>query len=220
MTNPRQQMMQSWRTNAQAWTQAVRNRVIESRRLVTDAAILNAIVQLNPTSVLDVGCGEGWLCRALAERYIDTIGIDASPELIEQAKALGGEFYVSTYPALPNFGKRFDAIVCNFSLLEEDLDTLIKQFSNLLQPEGNLLIQTVHPNSISDGAEEGWRVERFAGFGSSFSQPMPWYFRQTDSWLALLTQNRFMVNEIVETVHPVTQQSLSLLIQSRLVSNH
>lgn len=220
MTDPRQLMMQSWRTNAEAWTQAVRNRVIESRRLATDAAILNAVIQLSPASVLDIGCGEGWLCRALAQYQIDTVGIDASPELIEQANAFGGEFYVGTYSALPDFGKRFDVIVCNFSLLEEALNVVIQQFSRLLHQNGTLLIQTVHPSSISDAKTEGWRVENFAGFGSDFPQPMPWYFRQTDSWLALLTENRFMVNGVLEIVHPTTQQSLSLLIQSTLLPNH
>ena len=217
ISDPRQQMMQSWRMNAKAWTKAVRDRQIESRKLVTDAAIVDAILRLSPASILDVGCGEGWLCRALAAYNIDTVGIDASPELIEQTRALGGEFHVSNYDSIPDFGRKFDAIVCNFSLLEEDLNAVMQRFGCLLNPKGALLIQTVHPNTISGEVKEnGWQVENFAGFGICFPQTMPWYFRQIASWLTLLEQHRFTVDEMIETVHPVTQDSLSLLIRCRL----
>lgn len=214
MTNPQQQMIQSWRVNAEAWTTAIRDRQIESRRLVTDSAILEAALRVKPRSILDVGCGEGWLCRALADRGIATVGMDASPELIDRARALGGEFYVSTYDAMPDFKQKFGAIVCNFSLLEEDLNDAMQQLGLLLEPSGSLLIQTVHPERIADEShEDGWRVEHFAGFGADFSQAMPWYFRRQESWVALLTRNRLIVKSIAEPVHPTTQEPLSLLLE-------
>jgi 2-polyprenyl-3-methyl-5-hydroxy-6-metoxy-1,4-benzoquinol methylase len=214
MTDPRQRMMQSWRTNADAWTAAVRDRQIESRQLVTDSAILEAVLRVKPRSILDVGCGEGWLCRALAARGITTVGMDASPELIDRARALGGEFYVSSYDAMPDFKQPFGAIVCNFSLLEEDLDDVIHQLGLLLEPKGSLLIQTVHPEKIADDCnEDGWQVEHFTGFGSDFSQAMPWYFRRLESWVALLTQNQWVIKSIAEPVHPTTQEPLSLLLE-------
>jgi hypothetical protein len=43
MTNYRERMMESWRINAATWTHVIRDRQIESRKLVTDAAILAAI---------------------------------------------------------------------------------------------------------------------------------------------------------------------------------
>jgi 2-polyprenyl-3-methyl-5-hydroxy-6-metoxy-1,4-benzoquinol methylase len=209
-----QQMMQSWRTNATAWTTAVRDRTIESRRLVTDAAILEAALRSNPRSVLDVGCGEGWLCRALAERGIVVVGTDGSPELIGQAKALGGEFYVGVYDAMPDFGKSFDAIVCNFSLLEEELDTVMQQLRSWLNPEGRVLIQSVHPwTMMEEGYQDGWRIEQFSRFGSTFPQAMPWYFRRLDAWMALLIENGFRVHRVTEPNHPVEGRPLSLLME-------
>jgi 2-polyprenyl-3-methyl-5-hydroxy-6-metoxy-1,4-benzoquinol methylase len=181
---------------------------------VTDSAILEAVLRVKPRSILDVGCGEGWLCRALADRGIATVGIDASPELIDRARALGGEFYVSAYDTMPDFKQPFGAIVCNFSLLEKDLDDVMHQLGLLLEPKGSLLIQTVHPEKIADESnEDAWRVEHFTGFGSDFLQAMPWYFRRLESWIALLTQNQWVVKSVAEPVHPTTQEPLSLLLE-------
>lgn len=63
---PEQAILKSWDTNAQAWTQAVRNREIESRNRVTNQAIIDAILAQDFQSMLDVGCGEGWLIREIA----------------------------------------------------------------------------------------------------------------------------------------------------------
>ena len=72
-------MLQSWDSNAGAWTDAVRERRIASRRAGTDDAIVAAVLRTKPANVLDVGCGEGWLARALAAHGCRTVGIDATP---------------------------------------------------------------------------------------------------------------------------------------------
>ena len=72
--NHERQIVESWTINALPWISAVREKKIESRRLVTDAAILDLVRSLSPKSVLDVGCGEGWLARALASYGIDAHG--------------------------------------------------------------------------------------------------------------------------------------------------
>lgn len=58
-------ILDAWRRNAAPWTAAVRGRQIESRRLMTDRAMVDAVLGRAPRSVLDLGCGEGWLARAL-----------------------------------------------------------------------------------------------------------------------------------------------------------
>ena len=88
-----QRILESWTINASPWTRAVREKQIASRRLATDQAIIDAIVDCKPKSVLDVGCGEGWLVRALTERGIQAAGVDAIPALIERARQAGPETY-------------------------------------------------------------------------------------------------------------------------------
>ena len=65
---PAAKLLALWQSNANAWTQAVRSASIESRRLATDQAVVDAVMRARPSRVLDVGCGEGWLTRALSTR--------------------------------------------------------------------------------------------------------------------------------------------------------
>src|SRR4051812_44951877 len=162
-------MLQSWDSNADAWTDAVRERRIASRRAGTDDAVVAAVLRTKPPSVLDVGCGEGWLARALAAHGCRVAGIDASEGLIASARNLGcGTFFAMTYAALgaraSELGAPFDIAVCNFSLLEAELAPLLGVLRDMLTARGRLVIQTVHP-WVACGGEpytDGWREETFA----------------------------------------------------------
>lgn len=212
-------LARSWEANAEPWTRAVRSGSIHSRRVATDAAVLQAIRDRAPKRVLDVGCGEGWLVRALAEEGIEARGVDGSAALIARARAAGGgEFEVRSYRELAtdpaSNDARYDAIVLNFALFEEDLVPLLRSLRRRLAPGGALIAQTVHPWSDAGrgGAyQDGWRTETFAGF-EGFAEPMPWYFRTLASWVRAFTGSGYRLEEIREPADPSTLEPLSLLI--------
>jgi 2-polyprenyl-3-methyl-5-hydroxy-6-metoxy-1,4-benzoquinol methylase len=215
-------MRLGWDSNAAAWTEAVRERRIASRRDGTDAAIVAAVLRTAPSSVLDVGCGEGWLARALAAAGCRVVGIDASESLLASARNLGGGTFVAmTYDALParaaELGGPFDVAVCNFSLLDAALAPLFDALRSLLGADGRLVIQTAHP-WIACGGEpyaDGWREETFAGFGDGFTAPMPWYFRTLASWVDGIAASRFAIARIAEPVDAGSGRPLSLLIEAK-----
>ncbi|MFL1406747.1 class I SAM-dependent methyltransferase [Marinobacter sp. M1N3S26] len=207
---------QSWTTNADAWTRAVRSGSIESRERVTNAAIVDAVLGCHPGRVLDLGCGEGWLVRALAAQGVQAVGVDASPGLIEAARASGGgEFFLGSYEELTRHPGQipgpFDVIVANFALLQEHLSPLLRAVSVLLTPRGRLIIQTVHPGGVEQPQQEGWRQEDFRSFEGDW-QAMPWYYRSLDSWTQLLGESGYQLEEIREPLHPDTCQPLSLIL--------
>lgn len=204
------QLRRSWSANADAWSAAVREQKIESRRLATNAAIVETVLSRNPRNVLDLGCGEGWLTRELASRGIAATGVDASRELIDRARESGGgTFHAMAYDELA-FDETFDVVVANFSLLEETMP--LRAIRALLQPRGVLLIQTVHPVFSPAPYEDGWRVETFAAFEGDWPEPMPWYFRTLESWSRLLRDGGFVIAEVREPLHPERRQPLSLIL--------
>ena len=210
-------IIESWTKNAPFWTAAVRSGRIESRRQVTDRAILDVILKYSPRSVLDVGCGEGWLARRLSATAIHVLGIDAVPEFIEEARrAGGGDFRVLSYEALAagELQATVDALVCNFSLLgEKSVEGVFGVAPSLLNPRGVFIVQTVHPLAVCGDrpCRDGWREETWAGFGPGFTDPAPWYFRTLASWENLFAAGGFSLLEIRQPLHPRTRQPASLM---------
>ena len=213
-----EKVLDSWNTNATPWTAAVREQRIESRKLVTDLAVVDAVTSRRPASVLDLGCGEGWLVRALAKGGIPTVmGVDAVPALIDQARAAGGgEFRVASYEAIArgDLDVTVDVVVANFALIGKDaVDALIRSVPRLLTPGGSLVVQTLHPVVATGDLpyKDGWRAGSWAGFSDDFTDPAPWYFRTLESWVHLLVTSGFTLVEIREPMHPMTGKPASVV---------
>jgi 2-polyprenyl-3-methyl-5-hydroxy-6-metoxy-1,4-benzoquinol methylase len=211
------EIIHAWHANAKPWTTAVRGGDIESRRLVTDHAVLNAVLCCSPRSVLDVGCGEGWLARALSLKGIQVIGIDVVPELIRQAQtASDADFRVGSYKDIAEgkFDVTVDVVVCNFSLIgKESVDGMLAAAKSLLHPGGRLVVQTLHPlTACGDHAYvDGWRAGSWAGFSDDFTRPAPWYFRTQESWTRLFAVHGWRLDEVREPLHPNTGKPASIL---------
>lgn len=216
-------IVQSWLSNASSWTDAVREGRIESRVLVTNRAVLDAVLARSPASVLDVGCGEGWLARALTSegkakgQQLRVTGVDVVPELVDQAaRGGGGEFRVASYKAIAAgaLDLTVDVAVANFSLIgRESVDALVSSAPRLLNPRGALVVQTLHPVVTCGDLpyQDGWRPGSWAGCGTNFTDPAPWYFRTLESWLKLFAESGFRLVELREPVHPASGKPASVL---------
>lgn len=73
---------------------------------------LRPLLERNPESALDVGCGIGLMSVWLSERVPRVIGLDVSPRSIEVCQKLhpAGEFRVCAFPAEPLPDGQFDLI--------------------------------------------------------------------------------------------------------------
>lgn len=203
------QIIRSWNANAKPWTRAIKTGSIVSRKLVTDRAIVDAVLSVGPSRVLDLGCGEGWLARALGTLGMKVTGVDVVPELIAEAVRLGGgEFQLQAFLAIANRQWQcgpFDAAVCNFSLLgNESVESLIGVMGNYLAEAGYLIVQTLHPVAAcgDNPYQDGWRAGSWLGFSAEFSDPAPWYFRTLESWFSMLQRSGFEVLEFREPTGP------------------
>lgn len=224
MKHNEQRIITSWQRNAASWTRAVRDGVIANRQQTTDQAIVDAVQSCQPTSVIDIGCGEGWLARRLNGGSMAVTGIDATQALVDAANASGGDFQCLDYAELHRLihnskAAPFDLAVCNFSLLgESSTEAVIAQLPVLLQPAAHLVIQTLHPTECGNDQpyQDGWRQSTWDGFDSSFSDPAPWYFRTLSSWMTLLSHHQFNIKEIREPLKPACRRPASLIFVAQL----
>jgi 2-polyprenyl-3-methyl-5-hydroxy-6-metoxy-1,4-benzoquinol methylase len=209
-----------WEKNAESWNQAIRSELVESRK-ITNPAMISEILKTNPQSVLDLGCGEGWIASQLLPRGIKYTGFDFSENLIELAakaypqgvfKAIGYDEMIRT-----DVKADFDAVLFNFSLFDENLTALLRKAASLLEPKGTMLIQTLHPRAL-DPYEDGWRTEDFKTFPVSFSGTMRWYGRTLESWEKLFLDSGLEIFKTVEPVHPETKKTLSIVFVLKLSS--
>lgn len=206
----------SWSKNTDPWTAAVRSGEIESRMLVTNRAIVDAVRSRAPRSGIDIGCGEGWLVRALDG--IAMSGVDVVPGLIDQARrAGGGDFRVMSYETIAGgeLAVQVEVAVCNFSLIgKESVEGIFRAAPAFLAPGGALIVQTVHPLMACGDAPyvDGWREGSWAGFSSDFTDPPPWYFRTLESWVRLYADGGLRLLEVREPIHPGTGKPASLIM--------
>lgn len=212
------EILASWRRNAEPWVEVVRSGAIESRREATDAAIVEAVLRCGPQSVLDVGCGEGWLARRLAGEGIRVVGIDAVEPLVDEARRAGGaEYHVLSYEAFGAQGlnERFDVVVCNFSLLgDRATEAALAGAARSLAPAGTLLVQTLHPAAAigDEPYRDGWRSGSWRGFPAGMGDPAPWYFRTLGGWIRLLGRHGLVCVDLQEPVGKDPGKPLSLIL--------
>ncbi len=217
-------IINSWERNAALWTTAVREEAIPSRAAGTDQAIIDAVKALRPRRVLDIGCGEGWLLRRLCDELrgeprCEATGTDGSAVLIDAARTAhqGGTYMVLSYETLAvqpdKLGGPYDAVICNFSLLDQDIAPILAAAAKSLAAEGRLLIQTLHPGAASgEGAYvDGWREETFASFTKGDWAPMPWYFRTLGSWFAAFKAAGLVVTAMDEPINQDSGKPLSVI---------
>jgi 2-polyprenyl-3-methyl-5-hydroxy-6-metoxy-1,4-benzoquinol methylase len=218
-----EKIIDSWAKNTAPWTNAVRGGEIESRKLVTNQAIVDAVRSRSPRSGIDIGCGEGWLVRALDG--VEMIGVDVVPGLIDMASAAGGgDFRVMSYEDIVAgaLNARVDAAICNFSLIgKESVEGLLRAAPSLLNPDGALIVQTLHPHLACGDApyRDGWREGSWSGFSEDFTDAPPWYFRTLETWARLFSESGLRLVEMREPVHPVTGKPVSVIFIGELASS-
>lgn len=144
-------------------------------------AVLRRLGAKPGTQVLDVGCGQGVLGRALAHLRVGSLGVDASPALIEAATSRAGKLERHVVGDARALGavvgaERFDHAALLMML--QDLDPVIPVLAGAaaaVKPKGRVVIALTHPcfrqpkrSSWSWDEQERIQYRRIDGYLSEY----------------------------------------------------
>ena len=107
-------------------------------------------------TVLDLGCGGGFMSEALLKRGATVIGIDPIAAAVEAAMAhaaeegLGIDYRVGGGEAIPLADRSVDCVVC-VDVLEHvaDLDRVLDEVARVLKPGGLFLFDTINRTMLA-----------------------------------------------------------------------
>jgi SAM-dependent methyltransferase len=122
--------------------------------------------------VLDVGCGDGQIARALAARGANVLGIDPTALHIEIANQRGGgpRYQMGSATSLPCADASVDAVVaCLVFEHIDEMDAAVAEVARVLRPGGQFSFFLNHPllqtpgsgwidDHIIDPPEQYWRI--------------------------------------------------------------
>ena len=186
-------------TERQQWSP---EQYAKNARFVSDLG-MPVVALLAPRTgerILDVGCGDGPLTKKLVEIGCDVVGVDASPAMVEAAKALGLDARVIDGQSL-QFEGEFDAVFSNAALhWMKQADAVIAGVWRALKSGGRFVAECGGDgnNATVLRALEAALQER----GLDFRTLSPWYFPSVEEYRHKLEAHGFVVHSIALIPRP------------------
>ena len=196
-----------WNRVAEDWRIQVGDEGDGNRRLNSDPVLWASAGDVNGLTVLDAGCGTGYLTRKLHEAGARVTGIDLSERMIAIARARHPDldFRVGSCSELATIEDgHCDLVIANYVLMDTpDLPGAMAAFRRVLKPDGLAVLVFSHPcfpQSRAIVSEDGATVSylwSFPYFESTkcidppwahFTSEFIWFHRPlSDYWKAFMT---------------------------------
>lgn len=127
--------------------------------------VLDLIQDIKNKKIIDIGCGEGYVCRLLSKDGGKVTGVDNSEGLIEKAKQqekrmpLNINYFVDSALELNKINSLFDIAVSvlvfgHFN--SSELSIAVKKTFNVLKDKGYFILAVPHPFFYICRPKSGW----------------------------------------------------------------
>lgn len=142
-----------WNDAAESWVEFVRSGKNYYSEYLNGPALKRMIGDVEGKTVLDIGCGEGYLSRFFAKAGAKVTGIDISQGLVdaavkeEEKHPFGIKYFVADAADLNMLkSESFDVAYCFMALMDiRDYEGAISEASRLLNEGGRFIVLIEHP---------------------------------------------------------------------------
>lgn len=189
-------------------------------------AIMHELGDIRGKRILDLGCGDGYYSRLMAEAGADVVGVDFSQEFIdlakkqEQKQPLGIHYFngdIANMDFLPS--AEIDGAVADFVFVtiptQEKYIQAIKEVHRALKKNGTVLISRGHPANFNRPEQRRSKdyslsYDKEPSYFDSLTpqhvkmniegKPVEWtnYHRSLEDFLNPWLENRFVITKVIE----------------------
>lgn len=193
-----------------------------THQYLLNPAIFALLGDVKGKSVLDAGCGQGYLCRLLAKRGAYVTGIEPSEAFYtyaqqrEESERLGIRYLqadLSTWRSMPN---TFDVVIANMVFMDiPDYEPALKNCVAALSDEGSFIFSLLHPCFEEAGA--AWKEKGYVEVRDYFQERA---IKQTYGYF-IHRPLSFYLNSVIEAgctlqkvIEPQLEKSIAELYQA------
>jgi len=209
------------RDNIQAWSafsremiEAVGDEGDPSRRYILNPVLFALVGNVAGRTILDAGCGTGYLCRLFAKQGAQVTGIEPASSLFayaterEKAAPLGVTYIQQDLSTYTQPQAAFDVVMANMVFMDiPDYQSAVQNCINVLKPGGLFVFSLLHPCfdeiDYSD-FEKGYATKGFIRIDEYlhefFVQQKVGYYihRPLSAYLNLVIESGCMICKIIE----------------------
>lgn len=129
---------------------AIYRRLIEGDQ--AEEFVFDAVAEVRPRSVLEVGCGAGEMAERIQEELgAEVVAVDSSERMVALTRERGVDAHVADVQALPFEDGRFDCVVAAWLFYHvADRDRAIAECARVLRPGGRLVAATLADENLED----------------------------------------------------------------------
>ena len=156
--------------------------------------LLSYIPDASDQKILDLGCGTGTLTSEISDKYPDVLGVDGSPDMIQQAKETYPTVSFEVVDALNmSFDKEWDIVFSNavFHWIP-DHDKLLKNIKQSLKASGKLICEFGGYGNIGT-IEQAFKTLLAA---KGYTYKSRFNFPTVDAFGTLLEKNGFIIDDL------------------------
>jgi ubiquinone/menaquinone biosynthesis C-methylase UbiE len=213
--------IERWALNARELVASYNDEGDKHREVLLNPVLFRLLGNVSGKTLLDAGCGEGYLSRILARQGARVTAVDYSREMLEIAKErtpaeLEIEYRHVNLEQLESISdSTFDIVLSNMALQDlPDLEAAVRELHRVLKLDGFCVVSVAHPcfaapvyGWVKDevGGKLYWKVDRYFDEGleeqdypRGAEKPVFMFHRTLTTYFRTLRDAGFTVTDLVE----------------------